>query len=198
MSEKSKETSTPKDSVTIPKTELDKILKSFQELQEVVSGQNKLIEELKTSSGNATPKVLREVKERTVRLKLVDGKPVIGFANKGTDTRPVYVYKAPNPQDPRNDILFIDVLTLGAKEPVKMVYAEFITDMETLEVKVKNIKEEHWTIEQGQVVKREVRPDFSIVETDYIVPVEVKGVHRTYIVDFKDKELEVDEAFINI
>ena len=180
-----------------------------QELLETVRAQSKqiaaLTEAVKNGEGGvATARTLRAVTERTVRIKFVDGKPVVAFKNRGTQERPSYTYERTNPADPTNPnnrILYVDIIKHGDAEATPVQYKEFVREAHSAVCKVVKIDEEEWVMDQGVVKKKEV-DGYSMVELDYDVPVEIVGKTRFFTValpqEYGGGTVKVHEAYVNI
>lgn len=149
---------------------------------------------------SAGPRVVRAISERFVNLRFVDGKAVIGFKNRGVDSKPQYVYEKVDPNDKNNRLLFVDLILEGG-EVVPVDYNEFLREGEMVSCKVKETKTKEWELEQGYVKKKEV-DEYSTVELPVDVPVEIKGTVRTFLVEIPaphgPRELEIHEAYVNI
>lgn len=183
--------------------ELKGLLASVKEITE----QNKRIlaenAELKTlMGGDGGARVLRRVTQRLVEVRMVDGKVVMGYMNKGTDKSPVFWYKKPNPRDPKEMIDFVDLVLEGGKEAIPVEVAQFRKEATRVKCKIVKDEEKEWVENQGVVKKREVE-EYSSIELDFDVPLDV--VHKThfYTVEVpKDfggpREVKVHERMVNI
>jgi hypothetical protein len=149
------------------------------------------------ASESSVKKVVKRTKHNEVNVSFIDGKPVIGFINKGVENRPKYVYSTPDPLNPTQTIEFVDVIVKGSTEPLKVNYLQFIRDSEKRMCKVLETNEEIWEIEQGETVKREVI-DYASVETGIVVPVTIEGKVRTFVVDIDGEKVEINEKYVNM
>lgn len=152
----------------------------------------------------STTRILRRITERKVEVRLVDNRVVLGYKNRGSENRPVYIYEKPDPKDPKQNILFVDLILEGAKEgevfPVE--YKQFRTESARAICKVVKTEEKEWLINQGVVKKREVE-EYSSIELDFDVPLDVVGKARFFTVDVpKDfgtpRQVTVHESYVNI
>lgn len=187
----------------IPDAELKELLASVKALTETVSKQSETIDSLKKTVGDGTPprRVLKEITERKVSLRRIDGKAVIGFRNRGSKDRPQYVYDRINPQNKDERLQFVDILLQGMTEPSQAIpvnYNEFLIDSERVVCLVKYKKETPWKMEQGVTKSKEV-DGYSMVELDYDIPIDVIGVATTYTVELPEGgTIVVPEAYVNM
>lgn len=179
----------------IPDAELKELLSGMAEMRKQLAA-------LQEQNGIGSPRILRKVTQSKVNLRRVDGKVVIGFRNRGTEQAPVYVYEKVDPNDKNNKIAYVDIILEGmASEadayPVEFV--EFLNEAERVLCLVKEVKQSEVIEEQGSVKKKEV-DEYSTVELDYEVPLEVITIKRRLIVTLPDsgREVEVDERYVNM
>lgn len=183
------------DTVNIAKSQLDELLAQNKELLD----QNRSLMSAATreddTKGTLKPD---EVKENTVRILFVDGKAVQGFHNRGTDTRPSFVYEKPDPQNPKEVILYVDVIFNGEEEPVAVPYNELLRDSLREECKIKKTDVKPWDIVQGKTTQKVVK-DYATEETGILIPIKVVGETRVFTVALPDgKEMEIHENFVNM
>lgn len=165
-------------------------LKELIEQNKALVDENKGLNERITAIETGVPPVLQKVKERTCRLRVVDGKVVLGWTDKK-------VYSEYS-KDRREDMLYIDLLLQGASKPKKMEYLNFLNNSERIIVKIIKVDDEPIEKVDSFVNKKEYNGDFGMNETDVRVPVEVNSVHKTYTVELPDgSHEEIDEEFIN-
>lgn len=183
------------ETVNISKTQLDEILKQNQDMLE----ENRRLTQSIVADNNQ-PNTLRpeEIKERTVRIMFIDGKPVQAFANRGTDARPNYVYSKPDPDDPKERILFVDVLFLGEDKPTPVPYNDLLREGEREECKIVKEDKKEWDVTQGQTTQKVVK-DYATEETGVLVPIKVIGETRVFTVKLPNgKEMDIHEKFVNM
>ena len=186
--------------IEIEKGQLDAILEDNKGLKNQITSLMEAVQSLTLKqSENSGPKVFKQIKDRKVRVVFVNGKPVIGFVNRGTESRKSYTYEKPDPNDKNNRLLYIDLILQGEKEPISVNYNEFLREGERVECIVKDQEKTPWTIEYGHVRQKAVE-EYSMVETDVLVPVEASGYNITFKVEIpKTGEiLEINEEFINM
>jgi hypothetical protein len=182
------------ENVSLPKSELTALLEEISKLRADVG-------EIKNGEGIGSSRILRKITERKVVVRRIDGKVVIGFRNKGSDTKPQFVYEGPDPKDPTKRTWFVDVFCEGQtpNDAIKIGYKEFLDEAERVTCLVKSTKEKEWMVNQGMVKKREI-DGYSMVELDFDVPVDIIGKYRTFTVLLPDenREVEVGESYVNI
>jgi hypothetical protein len=146
----------------------------------------------------------RPVRNRTVTLAVVEGMPVVGLANAGSDVNPVYIREVPNPRDPKQNVLIADLIVLDVATKKTSVlkntpYLEFVRNAERKVVPVIRSQEHVWENVDGTVTRKEVDYDkYRMVDTGEEVDAVVEGVTRTFYVDYNGTEIEVDEKYVNI
>lgn len=183
--------------VTMPKTELEALMKTIKDLttrvQNVESGRAD-IDEL---SGKARMKVS---KVRSYGVRFLNGMPLIGLKNVGTEDAPVRLIEVVDPQTRKKslqaDAIFLDLKT-NKPQVHRLNWLEFVTNSEKKMIQPMKTNEEQWEIEQGVVRKREV-DGYSTLELDIEVPVTVEGTIRTFIFDFDGVVVPIHEDYINI
>ena len=186
--------------IEIEKDQLDAILDDNKAMKGQMTTLMEAIQNLTLKqSEQSGPRVFKQIKERKVRVVFVNGKPVIGFVNRGTESRKSYTYEKPDPNDKNNRLLYIDLILQGETEPISVNYNEFLREGERVECVVKDQEKTPWTIEYGHVRQKMVE-EYSMVETDVLVPVEANGFTTTFKVEVpKTGEiLEINEEFINM
>lgn len=148
------------------------------------------------------------VKDHVLRLRVVDGKPVIGFHNKSKmPNRTKYVYQEVDPNDKTQVNEYIDVLLLGEKEPRKMLYLEeFMSSDDVIECKIIETKKEQKEISHGVVDKIAYNHgDYSSSLAGYKVPVKTLYDVITHKVELPEgfypesgeRQIEVSEYVVN-
>lgn len=183
------------DTVSISKAQLDELSAQNKELLDQNRTLMSSATREDTSAGTLKPD---EVKENTVRILFVDGKAVKGFANRGTDDRPTYVYEKTDPQNPKENVLHVDVLFHGEDKPVSVPYLDLLRDSLREECKIKKTDVKPWDIVQGQTTQKVVK-DYATEETGILVPIKVIGETRVFTVALPDgKEMEIHENFVNM
>jgi len=185
--------------IEVSKTELEAMMADNQGLRAQLNTLMEAVQSLTSKQQESSgPKVLSQIKERKVRITFVNGKPVIGFANRGTERTKSYVYEKPDPNNKNNRLLYIDLILKGQEEPISVNYNEFLREGEAVECVVKSRDEKPWKIEHGMVRQKMVE-EYSMVETSVLVPLDVMGVDVKFTVELPSGELlEVDEKYVNI
>lgn len=160
---------------------------------------------LESFGDGGSTRVLRRVTERKVEVRMIDGKVVLGYKNRGSQQRPLYIYDEPDPKDRRQMIQYVDLILEGMKEgdaPLKVQFSQFRIESDRVKCRVINVEEKEWIINQGIVKKKEVE-EYSSIELDFDVPLDVIGRTRTFTVEIpKDyggpRNVSVHEAYVNI
>jgi hypothetical protein len=174
------------------------IIKQNEELRQ----KNAELTALVTPDAGSTSRVLRQVTDRYVEVRLVDGKVVLGYQNVGSETRPSYIYQKPDPKDPKQMLDYVNLILEGEEKPFSIDYKQFRTESDQARCKVVESKEIPWRITQGMVKKKEV-DGYSTIEVDFDVPLDVLGVTRLFVVEIpKDhggpRNVKIQEGFVNI
>lgn len=181
------------------KIEIDEAqLKEILEQQKQLIAQNqKLVESANQPAENR--RIARANRKNSVRVTFVNDKAVIGYANKGSDNKPLFVYEKVDPNDRNKRILYVDLILDGEKDPITVEYKEFLEQSENVLCEVKHVDEKEWVIEQGTVKETRVK-DYRAEETGLMVPVEIVGKTRLFVVDNPKtgEELRLHESFVNI
>jgi hypothetical protein len=186
------------DKVEVSKSELQQLLDQNKQLMAENSNLVSAVTELQRNPAGTQPVVNRAVTERTVKISMVNGKPIIGFANRGTATRPSYIYDRPDPNNPRNMLLYVDLVIQGVEKPVAVNYNEFLREHEHAQCKVLKTEDKPWVIPQGFVPRQEVQ-DYRMQQTGEMVQVEIVGKSTVFTVELPDgKPLEIADAYVNI
>lgn len=187
--------------ISIKETELKELLDSNREMAKNVKSLSDRVNEL---SGIAEPEratlLRKSVSDTKVRVTFLNGKPIVGFNNRGTENKPVYIYEKPDPNDPKNRILYADVMLEGAEKPMTVQYIELMQEGEHVECLVKKTSVKEWAEEQGHVEAQEIKGDsYSPNKKGYDVP--VGAVHKdiTYTIELPDERLiDIDAEYVNI
>lgn len=169
------------------------------ELAEIIRLNKELMERGSTGNPLNRPKETK-VTDRTVTVMFVDEKPVIGYVNKGSAQRPIYIYEKQDPVRPTEYIAYVDVVLLGVDKPKTLNYVEFLQQADRTDCKILKKEEKEWTISQGTTVgRRFVEGTYHMVDTDALVPVEIKGKTSVFTVELPDKSsTEIHERYVNI
>jgi hypothetical protein len=184
--------------IKVNKSELDEILKVQREMAEEIKNLKQDNAELQSNQQPVSGKVARKVTTKDIRIKFVDGKAVVGYRNRGvSEAKPIYTYEIPDPNDRTKRLLMVELLLAGEDKPVAVDYSSFINEGETRIFTVKSERKVPWVIEQGLIRRREVK-DYSMIETDEMVPVETVGNRHYYTVEIDGKDVEIDERYVNI
>ena len=192
----------------ITKEEMQELLanqRTIMEQNKQLASENAGLKELIDKDGLGSSRLLKRITERKVEIRFVDGKAVVGYKNQGTQTSPKYIYSKPDPKDPRQEIDMVDLILEGmeAKDAISVPYSQFCKESARKSCKVVATEEKEWLINQGTVKKREVE-EYSSIELDFDVPVDVIGVSRTFTVEVLDentretRNVKVGEMYVNI
>lgn len=165
------------------------------------------IEQLKANSvanANQTglPRILKRNKDSFVGILRYNNKYFVGYENKGTEVKPLYIYKEYD-EKAREQIEKCHVILVdeNGKEnkPLKVNYVDFLRDAEKVLVKVKQKKTDEVIQEQGTVFKKDFTDNgYGMFETTVQVPVEVISERNTYVVELENgNEIELPENVIN-
>ena len=183
-------------------TVVNAILATNQTYVEALKKENA---ELKEAMGGQGLRVLKRVTERKVRIMFIDNRAVVGYKNRGADHKPIYIYEKPDPNNSKEMISYVDLLLDGMKEgdkPLSVPFKQFREEGIAVECRVSEVEEKEWTINQGTVRRREVE-EYSMVDTDTEVPLDIVGKARFFTVDVPaqfggPKKLKVHENYVNI
>ena len=137
-------------------------------------------------------------KETLLKMRKWHDKYFIGFANKGKENKPLYIYNEYNPQT-REMVQFCDVILDGEKDPIKLEYVEFLRESEKVLVKMKRkIELEDKVTRQGMVQKKDFADNgYGMFETMVNVPVDVIEKRYAFVVELEDgRELEITQECI--
>lgn len=190
-----------KDSVEISQDQLQALIDNQAKLESDLRKVQKDNAELKGLSNEQGQRKLKEVSERYAEVRALDGRIVVGLKNRGSERRPRYIYEKPDPLDPRTSVNYVDVIVEDG-DVITIKHEEFLEEAERVKAKIVNIKEKPWTINQGTTRRKEI-DGYSLLELDFVVDLEVKGITRTYTLqlpeeDFKGREVEIYEDYVNM
>lgn len=191
-------------------TEADKeITMKASEAQALIAQVQALTQQVAAMSGGNNDQAVeggkvrnRPVRHHNVTILFIDEKPVIGMENVGTELNPSKLYEVPDPKNSKENILKANLivrnLKTGQDEVIKGVnFMELILEGERRECKVLKNRDESWVIEQGVVLKKEVK-DYRTVELDVEVPLEISGTERYFMVEIDGKGVEIFEDYVNM
>lgn len=212
------ETTDPKsETMEISKSQLNTLIKTMEKTNEEISQmradhtalQAELAanqEELSAlrKNGLANPNqgmnILKKITARTMTVKTIDDKIVTGFVNKSKHPRlQKFIYKDSDPSDPSQKIDFIDlILEHDEKNPVKMVYTEYMTEVPTYQATVIRTNDKEVAEPKGPPIERVELKDYSMTGTGIFVENEVIYVKRTYDLKLETgREITLDESMVN-
>lgn len=152
---------------------------------------------------DGSTRVLRKITDRKVEVRFVDNKVFLGYLNRGTESRPQFIYTKPDPKDPRKDIEYVDIVLEGDAKPVLgVIWRDFRKESARAFCRVIKTESKEWFINQGVVKKKEVE-EYSSVELDFDVPLDVVGQVRTFTIEVPEefggpRTIEVNENFVNL
>lgn len=179
------------ETVQVPKSEIEALIASNKALAERISALE-----------NETPPVKKRGSptEPTVHVRFINGKAVVGYANRGTATRPHYVYDRPDALDPKKIVQYVDVQLDGEEKPIALKYVEFLRESERVSCRVLRREEHPWHVDHGMTTRKVVpESEYRTEDTGIEVPLHVDGVSYRYVVALPDgSELTLDEAHVNI
>lgn len=182
--------------------EKDKQIEALkQELKQTRDLVNALVEKQEQAYNPVKTQATNAV--QTVQLRFVDEKPIVGFRNVGTETRPKYFYTEVDPNDKNNRITYAEVYLLNEETPIKIPFVEFIRESEARVCEIVSVKNEPWTTNQGITPKRVLAPaGNNMMETGQNVAIEIKGVKSTYVLRSPEYpklgEFEVPQHVVNM
>lgn len=152
----------------------------------------------------STTRVLRRVTDRKVEVRLIDNRVVLGFKNRGSENRPVYIYEKPDPKDPKQNLAYVDLILEGMtnEEKFEVDFKQFRAESARAICKVTKTEEKEWMINQGTVKKKEVE-EYSSIELDFDVPVDIVGKSRFFTVELPKefggpRQVTISEQYVNI
>lgn len=143
------------------------------------------------------------VKDNNVAIAFLDGKPVVALANKGDEKAPRYTYESPDPIDPRQTILYTDVIVRNEdgsnSKPIKIKYSD-LQNAVYEDCKVTATKVEEHVAKHGWTDRVEVPGDeYNMKATGERVPLDVVTQSRTLVVTLPNgSSLEIDAQYVNI
>jgi len=187
-----------------------------KKIQQILENQERIIREnqdLKKSNENLTTKLevlektggnrakIKKITEYDVDVRMLENKVVIGYVNKGSENRPVYVYNLPDPMERGKFTQHIDVM-LEDESVIKAVqYSQFVREADRVKCRILSTKTKEILQNQGSTIKKEI-DGYSLVEQNYEVPLEVKSIHRTFTVGVPTstgvRKVILDELYCNI
>lgn len=144
-------------------------------------------------------------KNRKVTILFIEGQPVIGYANRGSESHPRYIYNGrQDPQHHNEFIQFIDVLVRNADPKAlplcfSLPYTQFLEESEKIECPILKTESKDWTVDQGITTGRTFQEGTYFMIESGIIPVEVKGVTQFFTVQLPDgTEVKLHERYVNI
>lgn len=196
--------------VSVPISQLEALIAQNEEFKRALMEKSaqeedtkKTIDLLKTRVSelayDATP-VTEQVNEHTLRLRVVNDRPVVGFVNKATmKGKTKFVYQEVDPIIPTKINEYIDVKLHGIEEPVKMKYSEeLMASDDVMTVKIIETKRIPKELIQGDTEKTEYN-DWGSVSAGYRVPVKVTYEEIYHMVELPDGEvIKIEERVANI
>ncbi len=181
---------------------------SKDELQAMLNDAAERGAQMAKDSGQ-TGLVRKAVKEHFASLRFIDGRAVVGFANKGTENRPQYVYTIQDPKNPKENIEMVELILEGMKESEAMPvnFIEFLSETPRVRCKIVKKTEEPWEITQGTTERTTVpEGSYEVSYQGYRVPVSIEGKTTVFTLeipgsesaDGKARTLDVHEDYVNI
>ena len=154
--------------------------------------------------GSSVP-VARKPKGSKVTVTFIEGQPVIGYANRGTETHPRYVYNGTQDPNHHNEFMqYVDVLVRNPNDPnqphcFSLPYVQFLQESQKVECPITNIEEKEWTINQGVTTGRTYQDGTYYMIESGVIPVEVQGKTRFFTVTLPDgSSVVLHEQYVNI
>lgn len=188
------------DDITVSKSMLQKLIDQNEAFAaDIVDLKKNAVAQNPNQTGFNGPEMMKTGKKETLlKMRKWQDKYFVGFANKGKDNKPLYIYSEYNPQT-REMVQFCDVILEGEKDPIKLEYVEFLREAERVLVKMKKrIELEDKVTRQGFVQKKDFADNgYGMFETMVSVPVDVIEKQFAYVVELEDgRELEVTQECI--
>jgi hypothetical protein len=170
--------------------------KLLEERESVVSRLSEL-EKNAVAQDTNSPRVLKQARTKEIGVREYDKKIVIGWANKGTQEEPEYVYDVYDDQK-KEFVQYIDLIFLGETKPQPVKYVEFARRSIKRFYKVeKEIDNPDVVIEKGFVQKKEMTDNgYGMMITDAIVPLENVIKSKTFVVTIDGQQVEIQDKFI--
>lgn len=186
------------DTMTVKTSDMKELLAQNRELAKKV---DLLSQKVEGGTEEYKPTLLtKAVKEHVVRVTFIGDKPVIGFANRGTETKPLYIYEKPDPNDSKSRILYVDVMLQGDEKAIPMRYIELLQEGDHRPCKVKCVEKKEWEEIQGSVEAQVIEGEnYAPTKLGFEVPVGVTGAKYTYTVELPDgSDLVIKDEYVNI
>lgn len=174
------------DSVDISKDDLKELIVSNRELRQSNADLKGRIDKIESGE----PQVLEAVRKNTARVRVMDGKYVLGWTKKGT-----YEERDPHTHEM---VAYRDLILEGVDKPKKVNNIEFLNNTEAVNAEIVDVKTEPIEVNQGFTDQKQF-DGHVMKETGSVVPLKVKGEHSVYTLKTPDgHELELDEQYINV
>lgn len=182
----------------------DMIEVSAEDLRDLIKSNKELKEKVDRLDSNAvaqSPNLQVRKKQRDFDyfVRKWENKIVLGFVNKGTEKRPLFVYNIYN-KETRAQEQFIDLILKDEKGnntsiEEKVDYIVFLRDAEKVKARMLKKEEKEDVKEFGMIPKKEMAENgYGMYETMVMVPVEV--VSKTYVMTLKLPEDEGGEEIV--
>lgn len=144
-------------------------------------------------------------KNRTVTVTFIEGQPVIGYANRGTESSPRYVYNGQSdPQHHNEFIQFVDVLVRNPDPKAlpncfSIPFTQFLQESEKKDCSILEKSSKEWSVDQGVTTGRTYQDGTYFMIESGVIPVEVKGLTTFYTVQLPDgSAVKLHERYVNI
>lgn len=182
--------------VQIKQSELKAIMSTINELRSLVTAGN-------ANVAPANETITRKRRESNVSIMFLDGLPVIGMANRGTDEEPVRLYEEVDPKDPRKYVMYADLIVLKADDSTEVIkkvpFLNFIQQGERKECPVVKILKKEWEINYGVTERQTLGEDkYRMEGTGVDADLVVEGVDMVYRVNVGGREIELSQEYVNM
>lgn len=176
---------TKKDTVNISKKELQLLFQRLEALESDKKGREDRESGIPTS-------LFKRNKDKLIKLRRWNDAYVLGWTGDG-------VYEEDNPSRPGKDKRdwWIELLLEGSAKPVKVNYLEYLNESKVEWAKVIKTEVEE-DIQNFGAVHLKAEKDNRFIETDDVIPLDVKYEWRTYTVETQEgNEFSISEKFIH-
>lgn len=181
--------------------QLKLLLANQEKYDTLIKAMGEMSSEIKNLRENKQdgPIVLKENRDREMSIRTLNDKIVVGFHNRGTAEKPVFTYEVPDPDNKDQKVLMVDLLLLGEENPIRVQYGQFQKESGRLMGKCIKENATPFVIKQGSVRRKEI-DGYNMIETDVIVPVEIRGFKKEYVLQVEGiaDPITVDEMLVNI
>lgn len=192
------------ETVEVNKEELAELVKLASQVPALIQQVQTLVDAKANQDVEGNKLKARPVNNRTVTIMFIDGQPIVGIENVGTDQMPVKLYEVADPFDKDKRILTANLQVLDtATNEVKTIkgvnFLEFIQQAERRECDILKMTGEQWVIEQGTTMKRVLEGDkYQMKDLGIEVPLAIEGTDYEYVVDIDGKPVTIHQDYVNM